>query len=106
MPQKKKTADYRFIDKDPAIDVVRTAYYDAGVSIDSVAAEARVSRTTIYNWLYGRVRRPQRWTVERVLGALGVEVVYLKGGRRFEARPGIEARFLKAGFRVVKGGRP
>jgi transcriptional regulator with XRE-family HTH domain len=62
---------YVFIDKDPVIDVVRTAMQDAKARPAVVARDSGVSPTTLGNWFHGRTRRPQFATVAAVAGALG-----------------------------------
>jgi hypothetical protein len=66
--------DYRFIEKDPIIDVVRTAYAKAGSPpLARLERESGVCAGTIANWLYGETRKPQNWSVGAVLAALGVD---------------------------------
>lgn len=69
---------YSFIDKDPVIDVVRTAMQKAKLSSRAVSAESGVSASAINNWLYGGVRRPQFATVNAALRACGQEFVARK----------------------------
>lgn len=87
--------DYRFLEKDPAIDVVRSAYLESNAMLPQVAAEARVHPRTIYNWLYGKTKKPQGLTLMKVLAALGVTVNYTWGftGRSVEIPTGIAAKF-------------
>jgi hypothetical protein len=66
---------YNFRDKDPIIDVLRTARSDAGLSINDAHVSSDVSEATIRNWEMGRTRRPQFATVvavARVYGATGI----------------------------------
>ena len=66
---------YNFRDKDPIIDVLRTARSDAGLSIQDASISSDVSQTTIRNWEMGQTRRPQFATVvavARVYGATGI----------------------------------
>jgi transcriptional regulator with XRE-family HTH domain len=90
--------DYRFIDKDPIIDLIRTAYSQGELELKSLAAEARVHPQTISRWLYGDVKRPQNWTVQKVLRALGVETRYYLVGTKTEIQPirGIAKKFRRA----------
>lgn len=69
--------DYRFIDKDPVVDLIRSAVFDDKREIKDIAAEARVHPNTISRWLYGDTRRPQHFTLMRVFFALGVEIKYI-----------------------------
>ena len=69
----KKAPDYRFIDKDPIVDVLRTKLggkLERG-AIDKLAADARLAPGTIMRIFYGETRRPQNYTVDRLLAALG-----------------------------------
>lgn len=75
------TSDYRFITKDPIIDVIRTAMQRKGnlgpEQINRVAYEAGVHPGTIHNWLNGDTRRPMSITTRFVLEALGVSIRYI-----------------------------
>lgn len=64
--------DYRHLDKDPVIDIVRSAFQQTGMDIDEVADKAFVHPRTIHNWLDGATRRPQNITVDCVLCILGI----------------------------------
>lgn len=69
---------YRFKDKDPVIDVLRTALqHDAdsrGVKFSKAAADAAhssgVSVNTLHNWFFGSTMRPQHASVAAVANAL------------------------------------
>ena len=66
---------YLFRDKDPIIDVLRTARSDAGLTVKDASISSDVSETTIRNWEQGHTRRPQFATVvaiARVYGATGI----------------------------------
>jgi hypothetical protein len=72
--------DYRFIDKDPIIDVIRTAFQKKGnlshAQILKVSYDSGVSASAIDGWLFGDVRRPWSLSTRMVLEALGVEIGY------------------------------
>lgn len=74
------TIDYRFIDKDPIIDVIRTAMQRKGnltpEQINRVAYDAGIHPGTLHNWMYGDTRRPLSLTTRFVLEALGVTIKY------------------------------
>lgn len=70
-------SEYRFVDKDPVVDMIRTAVYESRMKIGKIAEEAGVCQQTISNWLYGDVKRPQSYTIYRVCKALGIEVRYV-----------------------------
>lgn len=50
---------YRFKNKDPIIDKLRTAMQDEKMSYKEVSANSGVSETTLRNWFEGGTRRPQ-----------------------------------------------
>jgi transcriptional regulator with XRE-family HTH domain len=65
---------YSFIEKDPIIDVVRTAVQDSKLSYTDIHDLSDVSVGTMYNWFHGQTRRPTHAAVAAVLGALGYEL--------------------------------
>ena len=73
-------SDYRHIDKDPIIDLIRTEFQNLNGGkipaefIERVAVESGVSVGTIRNWLFGDTRRPQHLTVRFVLDAIGCKL--------------------------------
>ena len=71
---------YRFIDKDPVIDVIRTAFQKKGNlshgHILKVSYDSGVSSSAISEWLFGKTRRPQSLSTRFVLETLGVEIGY------------------------------
>lgn len=73
--------DYRFINKDPIIDVIRTAMQRRGNcdprQIHQTAHDAGVHPSTVDNWLNGDTRRPMSLTSRFVLEALGVTITYV-----------------------------
>lgn len=75
-----RVKDYRWLDKDPIIDVIRTAFQRTGnlseEQIDRVAFDAGVQPQTIKNWLYHDIRFPRSLTTRFVLEALGVSITY------------------------------
>lgn len=68
--------EYRFLDKDPIIDIIRTAVFKSRIPIKLIAAQARIRPATISRWLYGDTRRPQNYTIQAVLTVLGVRTEY------------------------------
>jgi len=62
---------YNFIDKDPIIDELRTAYSDAGLTMTKLAELSSVSNSTMSNWFKGKTKRPQFCTVSAVARAAG-----------------------------------
>lgn len=70
--------NYVFVDKDPIIDLARTAVADSGKSLQRIHEGSNVSTTTLYNWFHGKTRRPQFATVASVLLECGVSEVNLR----------------------------
>lgn len=62
---------YRFIDKDPIIDAVKTVVQDEHLNNNRVHEISGVASTTLTNWFEGGTRRPQNSTVSAVTAALG-----------------------------------
>jgi hypothetical protein len=71
---------YRFIEKDPVIDKMRTLVQDEGLykDLNAVHEISGVSTTTLYNWFHGETRRPQHSTIAAVLTSLGYEEKFVK----------------------------
>lgn len=65
---------YRFRNKDPIIDLVRTAIADAGVSYQIIEDRSGVTTQTLRNWFTGPTRKPQFATIQAVLRAIGQEL--------------------------------
>lgn len=66
---------YNFRDKDPVIDVIRTAKDDAKLRISDLVNGSGVSATTFYNWFDGKTKRPQFATVAASCRAIGGNTV-------------------------------
>lgn len=62
---------YRFIDKDPVIDLFREAVRRSGLKVSQIAKQSRVTPTTLHSWLGGKTRRPQHATLRAALNACG-----------------------------------
>lgn len=88
---------YRHIDKDPIIDIVRTACQLAGRSLPDIAACAGISPVTLKNWLYGDIKRPQNVTVELVLCELGIsrEARWIANGKLVQQSSSRKLRVVK-----------
>jgi AcrR family transcriptional regulator len=69
---------YRFIDKDPVIDIVRTEHQLSKMTVKKLSETSGISVTTFYSWFGGKTRRPQHLTVKYALEALGVKEVYMR----------------------------
>lgn len=74
--------DYRFINKDPVIDVIRTECQRYGnlsnQQLAKLSLESGVSVGTLYNWFHGDTKRPQSLSTRFVLQALGVAIKYVR----------------------------
>jgi hypothetical protein len=77
---------YRFIDKDPAVDVARFAMEQAGFKgrgrFAHVAEEAGVSASTVRNLDLGKTRKPQHATFRAIMQACGFVERWVKVGER------------------------
>ncbi len=64
---------YRFIDKDPVIDEIRTLVQDEGLmkKLEIVHQLSGVSTATLDNWFNGDTKSPQNRTICAVTSALG-----------------------------------
>jgi len=63
---------YRFIDKDPLIDAMRTVVRsEEHLTNGRAAAISGVSATTFHNWFEGATRRPQNACSSAAMAALG-----------------------------------
>lgn len=71
---------YNFIDKDPAIDKIRTIVNDEGLikKLNIVHELSGVATTTLDNWFNGETKCPQNRTLAAVASALGYELQYEK----------------------------
>lgn len=64
--------NYRFLDKDPIIDAMRTVVKSELGMNDSKAHQITgVSSTTFHNWFQGETRRPQNATASQAMAGLG-----------------------------------
>jgi len=71
---------YSMIDKDPAIDRIRTIVQDEGLfkNLSALGDISSVSSTTLNNWFHGDTKRPQNATIQAVLSSLGYKTEYVK----------------------------
>lgn len=64
--------NYRFIDKDPILDALKTVVRDGeGLNNNRAAAITGIAPTTFNGWFDGGVRKPQNATATQVAAALG-----------------------------------
>ena len=66
---------YRFIDKDPVIDELRTLLQDEGLfdQLAKVAVLANLSYSTVYSLFHGETRRPHNSTASSIGTCAGYE---------------------------------
>jgi transcriptional regulator with XRE-family HTH domain len=88
-----KSKPYRFLDKDPIIDTLRTAIADSKLSHREIALRANLTPQTIRNWLYGSTHRPMHYSVAAVMNALSYRETW---------RSTLEDRVIHAVFNVRK----
>lgn len=77
---------YRFQDRDPQMEQLCSLIHASELSIEDIVKVVvgatggayRVSPTTIYNWLNGKTKRPQSFTMNWVGYALGYERKWTK----------------------------
>jgi hypothetical protein len=70
---------YRFINKDPVIDKIRTLKADSGMTSVEIEKASGVKASTFDGgWFNGSTRRPQHATVAAVAGAMGYDFVIVK----------------------------
>lgn len=82
-------ATYRFLDKDPIVDEIRTIYQGkySQWSMAALAAKARLAPSTVGKIFAGDTKRPQNRTVDAILDALGFErriIRKTQAGRKLE----------------------
>jgi DNA-binding phage protein len=70
---------YRFRDKDPVIDMLRTRFQDGKYTYVGVAADSGVTESTLRNWFGGKTRKPQFATVQAVARAMAMNFKMQKG---------------------------
>lgn len=69
---------YNWIDKDPELEFVCGCIEDSGMTLEQIERETeahghKVSRYTMYGWLYGETKRPHNATMSTVMSAIGWE---------------------------------
>lgn len=64
---------YNFVDKDPAIDKLRTVVKSEKISFKNLHILSGVSQSTISNWFDGKTKRPQHTTLAAAAAALGYD---------------------------------
>jgi transcriptional regulator with XRE-family HTH domain len=69
---------YRFLDKDPVIDRLRTMMHDEGLNEHKSAMISGLAPGTLMNWFRGETRRPQFASIKAFSGALGYDMTFVK----------------------------
>lgn len=67
-----KYKSYSFVEKDPIIDILRTAKKDAGMSDGDIRDASSVSASTLRGWFVGKTKRPTFPTVAAAAVAMGM----------------------------------
>lgn len=75
--------DYRWVKKNPKIDIYRTAMQDRGISVKALALASTVSEQTINNHLFKDTKNPNSFTFILIFEALGIgeKAYYLDTGK-------------------------
>ena len=69
----KTLTGYRFLTKNPVIDLYRTARERSGKSIEKIAEESGVTVQTLKKWEYGETRTPRHITIRFAMYAAGYD---------------------------------
>jgi hypothetical protein len=71
---------YRYIDKNPVIDKMRTVLQDEGLftKLNLVHELSGISSSCLYGLFHGDTRNPQHRTVAGVMSSLGYEETFVK----------------------------
>lgn len=74
---------YRFMDKDPVIDEIRTALQDERLMerLGIAADLASLSPSTLRNWFHGDTRKPQFASAMAIMSSIGYEHKWVRGRR-------------------------
>jgi transcriptional regulator with XRE-family HTH domain len=88
---------YRFVDRDPILELVANAITDSGLSLKAIENRCGVTSKTIAKWMNGGTRRPQNLTIEFVLRAIGYRRAVLRpDGTEVTAKKGRKAGLSQA----------
>src|SRR5262245_43257195 len=71
---------------DPALDGMRTAWQDSGLSLKKISEITGISTSTLYNWNKLKTRRPQFASVMSFYRALGYDLQIVKPARPVTAK--------------------
>lgn len=87
-----KLTGYRFLSKDPVIDLWRTAKEQSKLSFEEIAAKSGITKNTLMRWDFGETRRPQHITLRFAMSACGYEEVF----------QGADGKVLKSSYALPK----
>jgi hypothetical protein len=79
--------DYRHIDKDPVLDLLRTVAQEIDPELknsflEKLSHESGISASTLYSWWKGDTKRPQHLTVKFVALALNCRLKLVRDDGR------------------------
>ena len=80
----KNVLGYRWLTKDPIVDVFRRAKEISGLTFAEIALKSGVTEGTLRKWDYGTTKRPQHLTMRFALEACGFREVW----RRIDGKDG------------------
>ena len=72
--------DYRWLDKDPIVDVLRNLIQKDGRTPSELADKARLARGTVLGLFFGNTRKPHHSTVTSLASALGYKIHWTATG--------------------------
>ena len=73
---------YNFLDKDPAIDVIRTMVQQSSKSYREIHEANGPTPSCLYAWFDGKTRRPQFATLMRATRAIGGDIQFVRPNGR------------------------
>jgi|SRR5215471_150874 len=85
---------YRFIDKDPIIDQMRTMLSDSGMTYGEVAKASGVSKSCLVNWFEGDTKRPHHASAMAAIIVMGYHMTIVKDGGRLNGPKRKKAKAL------------
>lgn len=76
-----RTYKFRAHEKDPVIDMLRSAMDETGYTVTELHRETGVAMSTFTNWFDGPTRMPSHCRVAAALGAMGKEFAVVDSRR-------------------------
>jgi hypothetical protein len=68
---------YNFVDKDPAIDVVRTMVQASNKTYTEIHDSGGPTKSCLHSWFDGKVKRPHFCTLAAATRAVGGDIVFV-----------------------------